>query len=280
MNNSEEYTKFKSKLASQLITDVGVPTSVSVVDDDEYMNFCIDEIETPQTCITKLYGYYASKGKNDDAWDAMYSKALDELTIYPVMEDLSGALKDIGYTKDDLLPMVFPKVVNSHYNADLIDGIVHRNILDVAFCYTAALVKRPDGFPVISAYLNKDCLSAFDIFEEDLYEAALINLNTIGFISSKTNSGAMFLTTEMPSFPASTLTYIKGGLDNALQQMSVDKAYVLQLSDKISMLIPTKGADSTDLKKSLRVKHGKVWKGDIVSDEVYLYEKGCLKIVR
>ncbi len=282
MNNTKQYTAFKNALAKKIKETTGMITQTNVIEDEEYISYKLTEVETPHSSVTALYGYYLAKGGDEEAWQAMFDKAINELSIFPIQMECFEGMEEAGMSKDDILPVIFPKVINSSQNEDIMDLIAHRNVYDVTICYLIAFAHRLDGMPLISSYVTYECMEYFDMSEEELYEASLENIGRIKFSGSPINDTCIMVSAaDNASFPASVLAYLPGGLDGAVQLLKTDKAYVVPVSDKVTMIVkPEEKITHVDLQRELKKQHKKCFAGNVISDEVYLYDQGKLKFIR
>lgn len=210
---------------------------------------------------------------------------------------------------------VFPKLVNTQRNLEMISGMAHREILDLTVVYDIELMKN-DAFRM-ALPVTKDIFRRWEITEDELFETAFCNmeekngpviedfytaqlrvLRMIGIgddDKSRMILKGFFLgespvqdAKESPFYILNSSDYRCGAVflasPSALKSVAeiIEDDFLLLPSSVHEVLILRKqdGFDLNDLAGIVRsVNRACVPEEDQLSDHVYCYEKGELRII-
>ena len=245
-----------------------------------------DQIAVPTVNLNDFYQEYVS-GRDTDAILYQMSDLIEKNT--PMVD--MGWLTDYDQVKDSL----FVRVSNAEANADLLDGVPHTRVEDLAITYHIQM--DMPGAGLASTMVTDAMLRQYGITQEQLHEDALRSSEQL--LPPRLDSMQNILTGLMaPNFDPSEALYEEPAPGNTMMVLtnseSVNGAsalfypnvmeeaadhfggnyFVLPSSTHEVIMIPADGtADFRELEQMVReINHTQVAPDERLSDHVYHYD--------
>ena len=181
--------------------------------------------------------------------------------------------------KDALKSHIIPIIINADANAEYLDLLPHRRVLDLAICYRAILNQNADFHT--STMITNDILEDFGITEDELHRLAEQNVKEFGVKVMEVND---ITTVTNDSFIYGAYQgFTNLNLLSYLADDYCDDLYIIPSSLHEVFIVPSSEYCVSALKSAAEnaIDAGALKKGDWLSNNIYRYSRveGAIHIV-
>lgn len=195
--------------------------------------------------------------------------------MYAPVMDIIGSVTDWQEARENLVM----RVINAEWNEKMLETVPHRTFLDLAVIYCINLKK--DGEHTISAAVKTEMMEYWEVSEDVLFEAAMMNMKR-QYPESCKPLGEMFgfsddsicplqvWTNVTGMYGASVMVY--GSRVEELAETVGEDMYILPSSVHELLVLPREGHDARELIQMVRsVNRAQVERDEWLSDNIYCY---------